>query len=743
MRRLFRLDRVRRRLAGSRMLSLLVRAGALLSMSFAAAFGFLAAITNPQLRYNPHAFAIGMAALFGAACGAIALLISSLRAARRELRALRRRVEGLADRNWELKEAEERARSLLETQGDVIIRRNGAGISTYANETFSELSGRSAAEVVGGPAGLRVLEERDVSFLPDGTRVYDQKIATPDGERWIAWREVMVRAGEEPQVQSVGRDVTGRVAAEHALAEARDQAEAANRAKSRFLAMISHEIRTPLTGILGMSHLLLDTPLTAEQTTYAKAVQSSGDLLLSLIDEILDYSKIEAGRLDIELRPFDLRALIEETVELVAPRAQEKSLEIGAYVQDSLPRRVMGDPARLRQILLNLIGNAIKFTESGGVGISVEGSTNRADEICFLVRDTGIGISAEQQDRIFLEFEQADGGSNRKFGGTGLGLAISKRIIERMGGVIAVDSTPGEGSTFRLSLVLPPAEKEHEPPSHRPVLTGFSVLIVAPFAAAASLMARRLMDWGARTCLVADEHVVGSLLREGVWNAVLVDYAIGAEACERLAGAMAWIDRRIVLLTPAERSSIAQLKGAGFTGYLIKPVRADSLASQMAIPDASSDHTDSLAPDGTSAAARSPAAGGLTVLVAEDNKINALLAISLLTRLGHRPTVVGTGDAAVDAWRAARATKEPYDLLLMDLQMPGGGGIEAVRRIRAVETQEGGRRLPIFALTATVFDEDRAASLAAGMDGFLIKPLDRRQLLQVLAGMPSAAWLAA
>jgi PAS domain S-box-containing protein len=744
MRGFFRLDRVRRRLSSSRVLSLLVRAGALLSMSFAAAFGFLAATTNPQLRYNPHAFAIGMAALFGAACGAIALLISSLRLARRELRELRGRAEELADRNWELKEAEERARSLLETQGDVIIRRNGAGVITYANETFSKLSGRSLAEVVGSPVGLRVLEERDFSLLPDGTRVSDQKIATPDGERWIAWREVMVRAGKEPQVQSVGRDVTGRVEAEHALADARDQAEAANRAKSRFLAMISHEIRTPLTGILGMSHLLLDTPLTAEQTTYAKAVQSSGDLLLSLIDEILDYSKIEAGRLDIELRPFDLRALVEETVELVAPRAQEKSLEIGAYVEDSLPRRVMGDPARLRQILLNLIGNAIKFTESGGVGISVEGASNRAHEICFLVRDTGIGISAEQHDRIFLEFEQADGSSNRKFGGTGLGLAISKRIIERMGGTIVVESTPGEGSTFRLSLALPPAEKELEPPSNRPVLTGLSVLIVTPVAVAASLVARRLMDWGARICLVADEHVVDSLLRERVWNAVLVDRAIGAEACERLASTLAWIDRRIVLLTPAERSSIAQLKAAGFTGYLIKPVRADSLASQMSIPDAGSDRTASEAPEGTAATAGTPVAGnGLTVLVAEDNQINALLATSLLARLGHRPTVVGTGDAAVDAWRAARSTKAPYDLLLMDLQMPGGGGIEAVRRIRAVEAQEGGRRLPIFALTATVFDENRAASLAAGMDGFLIKPLDRRQLLQVLAGEPSAARLAA
>ena len=325
MRGVFRLDGLRRRLADSRALSLVVRAGALLSMSFAAAFGFLAAITNPHLRYNPHAFAVGTAALFGAACGGIGLLISRLRLARRELNDLRRRAEDLADSSWELKEAEERARSLLESQGDVIICRDGANAITYANETFAKLSGRSPADVVGSPLNLHILEEGEVSLLPDGTRIYDQHIATAAGERWIAWRDVIVRAGEQTQVQSVGRDVTDRVEAEHALAEARDQAEAASRAKSRFLAMISHEIRTPLTGVLGMTELLLDTPLTAEQTTYAKAVKTSGDLLLSLIDEILDFSKIEAGRLDIEARAFDLHALVEETVELIAPRAQAKT----------------------------------------------------------------------------------------------------------------------------------------------------------------------------------------------------------------------------------------------------------------------------------------------------------------------------------------------------------------------------------------------------------------------------------
>ena len=739
----FRLDRVRQRLASSRVLSFLVRAGALLSMSFAAAFGFLAAVTNPHLRYNPHTFAIGVAALFGTACGVIGLLVSSLRLARRDLRALRRRAEELADCNWELKEAEERARSLLESQGDVIVRRDSANVITYANETFCKLSGSNPAEVQGSPLLLSVVEEGDVSLLPDGTRVYDQKIATPAGARWISWREVMVRAGNEPQVQSVGRDVSDRVEAERALAHARDEAEAANRAKSRFLAMISHEIRTPLTGVLGMSDLLLDTSLTAEQMTYTKAVKTSGELLLALIDEILDYSKIEAGHLAVELRPFDLTGLIEETVELIAPRAQEKNLEIGSYVEECLPARVMGDPARLRQVLLNLAGNAIKFTEAGGVGITAE-ATERGDHICLLVRDTGIGISAQAQDRIFLEFEQADTGATRKFGGTGLGLAISKRIIERMGGEIAFESTPGVGSTFRISLPLALAEEGNETPSGRPVLAGTNVLLVAPTSVTASLVARRLMGWGVRTCLVSDASVACSLLAERTWSALLVDNAIGADACKYLAGAMPCIERRIVLVTPAERNAIPQLREAGFTGYLIKPVRADLLAAQVTNRDATPERAGADAMPADPATPSSPTARpGLAVLVAEDNEINALLATSLLTRLGHRPIVVGTGDAAVEGWVAARSRNEPYDLLLMDLQMPGGGGIEAVRRIRALEAQEGSRRLPIFAITATAFDEDRAASLAAGMDGFLIKPLDRRQILQALAKVPAHKGLAA
>src|SRR5205814_3930191 len=245
--------------------------------------------------------------------------------------------------------------------------------------------------------------ERTGRWMPD------QNIAAPRGPRWIAWREGLVRndAGQPAEMQSVGRDVTDRTETERALSEARDHADAANRAKSRFLAMASHEIRTPLNGIIGMSGLLLDTPLTPEQTTYAKAVRTSGDALLTLIEELLDYSKIEAGKIDLEHRPFALAPLIEDITELLAPRAQARKLEIAAYVDERLPAEVAGDAARLRQVLLNLAGNAIKFTSTGGVALIVEPGI-APHEISFLVRDTGIGIAPEAQARIFREFEQAD-----------------------------------------------------------------------------------------------------------------------------------------------------------------------------------------------------------------------------------------------------------------------------------------------------------------------------------------------
>jgi PAS domain S-box-containing protein len=722
------------------------------SAAFGGAYGFIAGSRSDNSGYDPHAFAIGASFLFAIACVALATLSFRLRWMHKKVRKIAMHNEALADRNWELQEAEQRARSLFESQGDLIVLRDGEGRITFVNDAYCELAGQPRRALIGSDFTLDVLEQGDTALEANGTRIHDQQVATVLGPRWIAWREGLVRkdAGQPAELQCVGRDVTDRTETERALGEARDHADAANRAKSRFLAMASHEIRTPLNGIIGMSGLLLDTPLTPEQMTYARAVKTSGDALLSLIEELLDYSKIEAGKIDLEHRPFALGALIEDITELLAPRAQARKLEIAAYVDERLPMQVVGDAARLRQVLLNLAGNAIKFTSAGGVALIVEPGI-WPNEISFLVRDTGIGIAPEARERIFREFEQADEKIARSYGGTGLGLSISERIVKRMGGRITLESEPGAGSTFEVSVPLAAAGHDAEPGSFEaPDLTAQSIMLVSPQSIEASLIARRLQRWGGQTCMVSDVSVAQALLPERSWHAVLLDHALGAADIELLgAAARPHATQRIVMFTPATRHELQPSStSSAFTGYLVKPLRAASLAARLttepeiAAPELAVETlVKSLDPAETPATV--PAARGLSILVAEDNEINALLMRSLLSRLGHHAVICTNGEEALESWLAAQSAGAPYDLVLMDIQMPQLDGIETAKQIRAREAGLPDRRTPILALTANTLVEDRCACFEAGMDGFLIKPLDREKLADALAGLTASRHLAA
>jgi len=731
--------------------SLALRSFLIFSAAFGGAYGFIEGSRSEGSGYDPHAFAIGASFLFALACVALATLSMRLRWIRKRLRKLALHNEALADRNWELKEAEERARSLFESQGDLIVLRDAGGCITFVNDAYCELARQSRASLVGSHFTLEIIEQGDTELEPNGTRIHDQKIATALGPRWIAWREGLIRteAGQPAELQCVGRDVTDRTETERALGEARDHADAANRAKSRFLAMASHEIRTPLNGIIGMSGLLLDTAMTPEQLTYVRAVKTSGDALLSLIEELLDYSKIEAGKIDLEHRTFALAGLIEDITELLAPRAQAKAIEIASYIDERLPAEVAGDAARLRQVLLNLAGNAIKFTSSGGVALIVEPGTE-PNEISFMVRDTGIGIAPEAQARIFREFEQADERTARNYGGTGLGLSISERIVKRMGGRIALQSKPGAGSTFEVSIALAASDNASQHTAFpAPDLTGESIMLVAPQTIEVSLVARRLERWGGQTCTVSDVAVAKALLPERTWHAILIDRALGTgEVAELGEVARRHATRRIVMFTPATRHELQLSSMSVFTGYLVKPLRAASLAARLTLPP------ETLAPDLAGDGLfdpepredfekPAPPSTRLSILVAEDNEINALLMRSLLGRLGHHAVITTNGEEALESWLSAESAGAPYDLVLMDIQMPKLDGIETTKRIRAREAGQRVRRTPILALTANTLVEDRYACFEAGMDGFLVKPLDREKLSDALAGLVASRHIAA
>ncbi|AJC77680.1 sensor histidine kinase/response regulator hybrid protein [Rhizobium etli bv. phaseoli str. IE4803] len=610
--------------------------------------------------------------------------------------------------------------------GDITLGRTMDRRIVSANDTFRRLTGRLH------PEG-RSCEEIGLAFRPGPIpHCYDVEISTPEGQRIFVWRDVVTRdpASGRLLLQSVARDVTEERLIAQGREEARQKAEYNSAAKSRLLATVSHEVRTPLSGILGMTHLLAETRLTQEQQNYLANIRQSGHALTQLVEDLLDFSTIEVGRFELHPRSESLRKLLESVVEMLAHRAHEKGIEIGATVSSDVPEQMSFDPARLRQVLFNVIGNAVKFTQVGGVFIRV---ALDAGNLLITVADSGPGMTAEEQARVFGEFEQG-GTVADKSGGTGLGLAISARIMREFAGALTVASEKGLGSEFTIRFPVDVGGERSE--RRNTLLAGNSVVLLAPAGAARTAIAETITTLGGICHLVGD----GATAREkllGMANGgrgptdIIVDHRMSAEFSAHLAdrAEIAALGLRKVLLVNPEERSAHPLDL--FDAWLIRPLREQSLIDVLRGRMRGMEKRDALNDNqpgfGLSVAEMRVAASGLSILLGEDDPINAMLVRVVLEKGGHKVRHVEDFETLLDC--ALGEADARTDIIISDLSMPGGNGIDMLGRLRGHERRLDHAPVPVIVLTADKSDESRRQVLLNGANRVMVKPVDPLRLL--------------
>jgi PAS domain S-box-containing protein len=678
----------------------------------------------------------------------------SIAAQRAELEATNEIVERkVEERTTEARRAEEKYRSIFDHAAEGIFQSSPEGRLLSVNPAFARIfgfaSGEEALTTLSDVAhqlyvepGRREILNRTLAARGE-CRSFQSQMRRRDGS--IIWVSENVRAVTDPDgrilyYEGTLEDISDRKQAEAEREKLMAAAQAASRAKSEFLANMSHEIRTPMNGIVGMTELALDTDLSPEQREYLETVRSSADALLSVINDVLDFSKVEAGKLDLDPIPFSLSDCISETMKALAVRAHQKNLELVCDIEAAVPDAVVADASRIRQVLLNLAGNAIKFTEQGEVVLHVSCEQRSAADclLHFRVSDTGIGIPAEQQSRIFEAFMQADSSTTRKYGGTGLGLAITSRLVEMMGGRTWVESEPGRGSTFhftiRAGIQAAPPEPAAGQPS--PALRGVSALIVDDNLTNLRVLRQMLGKWGlvvqtaesGRAALLAMKQAVEQGLP---FDLVLLDCHMpemdGFVLAENITRNPELAGATMMMLTSAGyRGDAARCRELGIAAYMLKPIHQENLRKAIESVLANLPRKPAAQPPLVTRHTLRESGALRRILLVEDNKVNQLVATRMLERAGYSVTVAGDGREGL-----AALDKTAFDMALMDVQMPVMGGFEATAAIREKEKSTGGH-IPIVAMTAHAMKGDRERCTQAGMDGYVSKPVKAQELLRAV-----------